>query len=162
MSNCRSNHMSFYKETGHSERFLEELRRYRECTGSTCAGSPVTLEYRRNSSLLAQLIGRDSIKRPVPFHRDDLISICVDGMLCALSQEPESMLLEVANQVSTPNRHQTSMAMASIRKRPTGISFPNCRYAAIISCKASVRLSRHSVRVAPSVTTSGHSTSCPM
>ena len=61
--------------------------------------------------------------------------------------------------VDSPRHQNMGGIPACLHNSLMGIYLPNCRYAAIISWRASTKLSRHSVNVLPSVITSGHSNS---
>ncbi len=52
-----------------------------------------------DAGLLAELVCRRAVESCMPFHRDGLFTVTVDGVVAALPDEPESVLLQKANNV---------------------------------------------------------------
>ena len=59
----------------------------------------------RQASLLAQFVGRDSLKCSMPFHGYDLVAVRVDRVVATFPKKPESMLLKIPDKVASFDGH---------------------------------------------------------
>ena len=50
--------------------------------------------------MLAELVCRDAVELLMPFDRDNLGSVRVNGMVRAFTEQIEAMLLEIANKIN--------------------------------------------------------------
>lgn len=63
------------------------------------------LELGRDTGLLADFVGRDSIKLFVTLDRNHLGAICIDGMVAAFSQQVEAIFFQISGELTPFNRH---------------------------------------------------------
>jgi len=63
------------------------------------------LEFGFYFGLLAEFVCSDSIEFFVAFHRNDLCSICVDGVIRTFSEEIKTLLLQVSDEITSFDRH---------------------------------------------------------
>ena len=57
-------------------------------------------EFRQDTGLLADFIGRDAIKLLMPFYRNNLGAVCKYGMVGTFSQQAEAAFCQVPNEIT--------------------------------------------------------------
>jgi len=75
--------------------------------------------------LFAEFVGSNAIKMRVALNGNGYSTVGIDGVICTLAKECEPMLLQVPNQILAFYRHQSSIAIDSVKAAlTTGICFP--------------------------------------
>ena len=77
------------------------------------SGALNLFEFWRNTCLLANLVGGDSINFCVPFDRNDLDAVCVYGVVTSLAQEAKAAFRQVPNKVTPFDRHGGPLSAAA-------------------------------------------------
>ena len=62
-------------------------------------------EFRLDTGLLADLVGRNPIKLFVAFDRNYFGTVGVNGVVCTFSQQIETILLQISNKFTSLDRH---------------------------------------------------------
>ena len=62
-------------------------------------------EVRLDTGLLADLVGSYPIKLFVAFDRNYFCTVCVNGVVGTFSQQIETILLQVSNEITSLDRH---------------------------------------------------------
>lgn len=70
-------------------------------------------EFRQDTGLLADFIGRDAIKLLVSFYRNNLGAVCKYGVVGPFSQQAEAAFCQVSNEITPFDRHAELLSAAA-------------------------------------------------